>query len=89
MTMETVSGPSARIISSMARTHESSAAGVPAGEVHWRVLGTWRVPSQSIGRYGSRNFGMPVTESAPSVVPWYDQFREMTLYRASSPRATW
>ena len=89
ITMDTVSGPSAKIISSMADTQVNSPAGVPAGEVHWRVLGTWRTPSQSMGRYGSRNFGMAVTASAPSVVPWYDQLREITLYLESSPLARW
>ena len=80
MTIEIVSGPSSRIFSSIARTRSKPPCS---------VFGTFRTPSQSIGRKGARARGTAVIESAPRVVPWYAHSREMTLYRPSSPRATW
>ena len=50
------------------------------------VFGTGITPGSS-GSNGARFIaGEPFTLSAPSVVPWYEPIREITLYRFESPR---
>jgi hypothetical protein len=52
------------------------------------VFGTWKAPGTS-GSNIVRSGVMPVTESAPKVVPWYAVSRAMILVRSGSPFSLW
>ena len=79
-TRQTVSGPIASIVrssSSSSRAVNSSSVS-PSGLRKRFVLRTFRTSGTS-GSNGIRIAGIPVSESAPSVVPWYAVWRVIAL----------
>ena len=71
-TRQTVSGPIISIVrsSSASRSAVNSSSLSPSGRRYRFVLRTFRTSGRS-GSNGTRIAGIPVSESAPSVVPWY------------------
>ena len=71
ITIETVSGSSNSIVSATSSAHCSVQPPWSAQYLqrYWFVFATWRTPAIS-GSNGVRMAGMPVSESAPYVVPW-------------------